>query len=416
MYARLCIAWALFLCTYSFVVAGGNAGTPLSLQDAVREALKNNGDLRVAYHDQMIAGADVTSAGLRQNPTLNVIGDILPAPGEQFQPGSKYYGASVSFPLDLFSHRSSKVDAALGQQSIAQQQYQDNVRQLRLQVESAFYTSLALRERLALARLNLSRLNDFVALSKIRAAQQDIPQVDVTRAEFTRNLYDADVRDIGADFRTSLVELQTILGRTEISDSLALTSTIEDVVPPDSIPLDTAVMFAYAHRPDYQALQKQIDAEEANAKLQNSLAYPDLAVSLDFSRQQDVDFIGASLNIGLPVFDRNQGEIEKSGYKQSQAAIALEALKHKVRSEIATAYDEMTSKWQTVQQQKNTILPQAEDILKSIEYAYKIGNTTLLDYLDAQRSYTESRISYIQTLLDYHVSQSVFESALSKED
>ena len=57
----------------------------------------------------------------------------------------------------------------------------------------------------------------------------------------------------------------------------------------------------------------------------------------------------------------------------------------------------------------------AEEILKTVEYSYKSGNTTILDYLEAQRTYTETLLGYIDTLFRYQISKSTFESLISKD-
>lgn len=319
-------------------------------------------------------------------------------------------------PLDLFDHRGKRAAAAEETAAAAHETYDDNIRQTRLKVESAYWTALALRDRLELARQNLDRLTDFVRLNQLRETQQEIPAIDVTRSQFTRSQFEADVRNLSTDYHSALMALQTALGRAIFSDSLTLASDIEDIVPPDTLTPDSAVTYAFERRGDYRALLREMAADRAGAELQRSLVLPDISLSLDYSRQQYADFYGASLNFSLPIFNRNQGEIEKSGYRITQDEYQLNSLQTRLSIEIRTAFDEMLSRWQTVQQQKRDILPQAEQILKTIEYAYKIGNTTLLDYLEAQRSYTESRIAYIQTLLDYHLSQSVFETAISKDE
>ncbi len=407
---------AAALCVWILWPQPGLRGQLISLAGATQEALRNNTDLLLAQHDARIAEADVLTAQLRPNPSLSAIGDIAPSPGERFAPAAKYYGLSLAYPLDLAGKRSSRIEAAQRAASAVSMQTGEVQRQVRIRVWSAYVTALALRDRLELADTNLVRLERFVEVSKIRARRSDVPGIDTTRAEYTRDLYLADVQNVRTAYRGSLIELQTAMGRRTFSDSLRLESDIEEVTPPDSLGDDESLQYAMEHRPDVAALRRQLDAEQANESLQKTLAAPDVSLSADYSNQQYANFYGFSVNVTLPLFNRNQGEIVKSGHRIAQIDDALQGLRNRILAEIRRTREEMMIAWGIVRQHHTALLPLGENILKTIEYSYRTGNTTLLDYLEAQRSFTESRISYIDALLRYQLGKAGFLTALSKED
>ncbi|MDP4197071.1 MAG: TolC family protein [Bacteroidota bacterium] len=394
----------------------GSTPDPLTLQDALKEALRANLDLKVFYQNQLMAQSDITTAGLRNNPQLNLIGDVLPAPGERFNPFNKSFGASLSFPLDIANHRARRIDIANEEFSAVNFQFMDQVRQTVQKVKTAYYAALAKREKLELANINLSSLDSLVKLNRIRAQQLAIPEIDVTRSEFVREQFRSEVQSEETDYLASLIDLQVLMGRSSTTDSIALASDIEDLTPPDTISIENALSYAIEHRPDFQAIIKQTDVEKANQRLQQSLNSIELSISGDYSQQQSTNFMGISMSLNLPVFNRNQGEIEKSIYRIEQNELSIQSLKVSMRAEIQKAHEDMINLWKMVEKQKEILIPQAEQILKTIEYSYRSGNTTMLDYLEAQRSFTETRINYIDTLYRYHLSQEAFETAISKEN
>lgn len=411
---RIRVIPVIIACSTIIILAGNNP-EPLSIKDAVQEAMVKNPDIKSAYKNIAIAQGDVTTAELRANPSLTLTGDILPWPGEEYYIRDKYYGISVSFPVDLYNKRGKHAEAMRGIVDVTRYQHLDVVRQVKLKVEAAFYNALALRDKVELANENLHRLDEFVALNKYRAQQSEIASIDVTRSELIRDQYSNEVKNLQSQYRSALIDLQVLLGRTEFNDSLALSSDIEEIMPPDSASVEESVVYALEHRPDYIQLKKQLDAERVNKNLQEVLAKPDLSISGDYSNQQQSNFLGMSFNISLPVFNRNQGEIEKSEVRLDQLQEGITAMQASVRADIMKSREEIFKLWDIVQHQISDLIPKSKQVLKTVEYSYRTGNTPLLDYLEAQRSYNETIITYTETLLQYHISQSILHSVVGKE-
>ncbi|MDD8018842.1 MAG: TolC family protein [Bacteroidota bacterium] len=399
-----------------FLAAVSAHASELTLHDAVSEALQANKDFQAAVLNKKIAQGDVTSAGLLANPSLNLIGDVLPSSGEHFSPEEKYYGASLAMPIDLAGHRGKKIDFAERTAEVVHNQVADFARQLRRQVQITYYNALALHDRYELAKTNLNRLNSFVDLTRLRAEKKEVPVVDVTRADLVRLQYDADVQQLLINYHSALIDLQVLMGRTVYDDSLQLRSSLDELTAEPVRSPEEAVSFAMTRRPDFLALQKQIEVEKANQQLQQSYSGIDMSISGDYSNQQFTKFYGVSLNFTLPIFNRNQGEREKSEARIEQAQFALASVQNSMNAEIRRTYEEMNSLRTLVQEQKTTVLPHAEEVLKSVELAYRLGNTTLLDFLDAQRSFTETRISYIDAQLRYQISRINFSNAIVQEE
>jgi cobalt-zinc-cadmium efflux system outer membrane protein len=105
----------------------------------------------------------------------------------------------------------------------------------------------------------------------------------------------------------------------------------------------------------------------------------------------------------LPIFDRNQGEIARSRYAVNQAQETQQLTSDAVMGDVASAYEAVKSSDQVVQLYISGYLKQAQDSRDISEYAYHRGAASLLDFLDAERSYRATQLAYRQSLASYMV-------------
>ena len=103
----------------------------------------------------------------------------------------------------------------------------------------------------------------------------------------------------------------------------------------------------------------------------------------------------------MPIFNRNQGEIARTGHALTQAQEQQQAASDTVLSDVANAYEAVRSNEEVVQLYTSGYLKQAQDSRDISEYAYKRGAASLLDFLDAERSYRAVELAYRQALAAY---------------
>jgi cobalt-zinc-cadmium efflux system outer membrane protein len=103
----------------------------------------------------------------------------------------------------------------------------------------------------------------------------------------------------------------------------------------------------------------------------------------------------------MAFFDRNQGEIARTKYALLQAQETQAATSDTVLSDVSSAYEAVRSNEEVVQLYTSGYLHEAEESRDISEYAYKRGATSLLDFLDAERSNRATQLAYRQSLADY---------------
>ena len=158
---------------------------------------------------------------------------------------------------------------------------------------------------------------------------------------------------------------------------------------------------ALRERPDFRAAELGVTAAQSQILLAKANAKVDVNGTYDFTHVAGETTASIFVGFDLPIFNRNQGEIARTGYALTQAQEQQQAASDTVLSDVANAYEAVRSNDEVVQLYTSGYLKQAQDSRDISEYAYKRGAASLLDFLDAERSYRSTQLAYRQALASY---------------
>jgi cobalt-zinc-cadmium efflux system outer membrane protein len=406
-----CIIKGIFLVTTAltgFVASAysqGNAPAMLSMHTALVEAMENNASLKSLRFEQSAAEADRITAGLRPNPSLTVNADILPSEG--FTAKDKNYGVSLGIPIELGGKRDARMKQADAALRVTELQYQDALRQTTLAVRSAYIDFASTAERAGAYGENLALLDSLVSLSKIRVRDKDIAPVELTRSEVERARFQLETLRSIEEHRAARTTLYALMGRrgsrtieSATPDTAAFT-TIRSIATRPLPQLDSMLILAEQQRSDVRVLRATEEEAIATSELQHSLATIDVNVSLDYLRSQEITYYGTTISVPLPIFNRNQGEIEKADVREREAKAQTDAALLLLRADVTNAWYDAKNKQMALRTLGESVLGKSLDVRSAIEYAYRRGGTSLIDFLDAARTYNELRQSYVEALSDF---------------
>ncbi len=398
--------------------AQGPAAEQLTISTAVAEAASHNPTLMALHYEVQAAEGDLVTAGLRPNPSLTVNGDLLPSDGLSAK--DKQYGASLSIPFELGGKRQARLGAAEAARDLSSLRLEDARRETVTAVKTTYIDLASAAVKSNVAEENLRLLDSLVAINAIRVKGQDIAAVDLTRSEVERDKFSVEVLADKQALLSVSAALAQLLGRKnaavvfEPDTSVFSKAELQLGMPMPS--LDSLYRIAEQVRSDVVLVRQSEKAADAQLEVARSMASIDLAVSLDAMRQQDVTFYGASLTLPLPFFDRHQGEIAKAEALSDEARSQTEALLLSVRSQIQTSLVDAATKQEAVRRIIG-VLRKSSTVRESVEYAYRHGSTSLVDYLDVVRTDNELRELYADALgafakslisLDHSVGKDLF--------
>lgn len=391
----------------------GAAYLEVTLNQAVETALKADPRIKAAFENISQAEAELISAGLIPNPQVNTDIQLMPL-DRPFtvtrQGGPPQFDFNIAVPIDwfLFGKRAAAVISGRKGVDAAAADFADFVRRRIADTIAAFYDVLEMQAMLELARENQQNLKEMekIILNRVALGGVGTIEVDRIRLSIFGSLRDVQAREL--DLSAALNRLRVLLGIgddsvVQVKGSLELRAL---VAPPDPA---TALKLAEENRPDLAALQFQLEKSKAEITLQERKAYPEVTPVFGYSRQFQQQAIGfpdanswmTGINVSVPLFDRNQGNISRAKSMRIQSQYSLQARQIELRAEVDQAVRAFAASYRFLLNDDPGQLEAAQNVRTKITQAYELGGKTLIEVLDAQRVYLDTYRVYISARSNY---------------
>jgi cobalt-zinc-cadmium efflux system outer membrane protein len=349
-------------------------------------ARARNPALLSANQHVLATKASEITAGLRVNPTFTLSGANTTLPADN--PSSPYtYVGNVSRLFERGQKRRWRLDVADATTAVTQSQYHDQERQTVEQVKDAFTNMLAAQAALQVAQDNLDSYRKTLELSKVRLDVGDISRTDFERIDLQLAEFESDYDNAKLDLEQASDSLQLLIGIETPAANFAVTGSLE---PPNvTTTLPQLLQEALVARPDYLAAQQSVTLAEANVKLADAQGTTDPTLGGEYERVGVYNSAGFQISIPLRVFDRNQGEKERTRYEVESSRLAATAARNQVVNDVDQAWAAYTEALALAQRYNSHYLDESNRVRSNLEFSYRHGGTTLLDYLDALRDYRQ---------------------------
>jgi len=370
--------------------------TPLTLAEVLDLAHRTNPTLVSAARHLDAVRAEEITAGLRQNPNLGISSQLVTEPADANNP--YFYSAGLSRLFERGNKRDIRLDSARSTTQLTSLENDDARRQTDLAIRQAFSRMLFAEEQLGISRDNLEGYRKTVDLMKVRLDAGDMDQTDFDRVELQLAGFESDMDNAELALRQGSIALQTLIGIATPTDNFAIRGTLD---PPQVVQtVDQLRSAALASRPDLKAAQAQVDVNQAAVRLAIANGTADPTLEGDYERSGDVNSFGASINIPLRLFDRNQGEKQRSSYELESSRLALTAAQNQVISDVDSAWAGYTTAQAQSERYRTKYLAEAAHVRDNLEFSYRNGNATLLDYLSALSDYRQVNLASLNARLN----------------
>jgi len=392
---------------FSFAVilsalAAPAAAQPLTIAQAIDEAMQHNLALFAERSQLSIAEAQMVGARLRPNPVVSFSAEHLDVLGTGFSDtnngGPPEIAWRIDVPFERGGKREARVALAAAVKSAAEAQFADAVRALKQDVTLACVDLLAAQATRTLAVDTLHTYEDLARVNRARVISGSIAPFDATRSEVAMLQFRATVVRADLDLAAAAARLRVLLGRpadqtVEIADGLSSAGGIGGARAPD---LEALAMQA---RPDLKALQLAQARTVADLHLQEALGRVDYTVGAEYRRQQGIagrsNSLGVFVSAPLPISNRNQGEVARADAERGQAERQIAARQAQIAAEVNGAFHEYVTTRDLVASIERDLLRPAAHARDISAYTYKAGGATLLELLDAQRAFNDTMQGYV---------------------
>src|SRR5271154_7003929 len=405
-------AVSIFAASLAGWTAPAHAQTPsptqgpvkVTLDDAIQMALTHNHTLLAERTTIQQNEAQETPANLRPNPVLLGDAQFLPIfNADQFD--SNYvdnvaqFDLGVSYLFERGKKRQHRLAAAKDATAVTRSTVADNERSLTFQVATLFTNAQLAESTLDLAKQDLKSFQSTVDISKERYRAGDISDDDYLKIKLQLLQFQSDASQAQLARVQALSDLRQLLGR----ESVALDYDVSGAF--DYQPLNAKVedleVKALAARPDLRAAQQGVTAANSQYELAKANGKRDITAQANYTHIADFNTVSLFGQIQIPIFDRNQGEIARTKFAINQAQETEKAASDQVLTDVADAYDGLQTNNEIVQLYRSGYLDDAQQDRDISEYAYRRGAASLLDFLDAERSYRATQLAYRQSLAAY---------------
>ena len=366
--------------------------------------------------------AQEITAYLRPNPqfTLSTDGTQIaryqgvwkPTTGTQISPNFSY--------LHEREHkRELRLESARESTQISTSQHQELERNLLFNLRAAFVQTLQAKAVLNLTRQQLDYYDRIIDISRARFQGGDLAQIDLDRIELQRVQYESDLQTAEVNLRTSKIQLLQFLNDRTPVDQFDVQGPFD--FSDQLQPLDTFRQIGLDNRPDLKAALESIQQANTNHKLAISNGSTDptfgawYTYNPSFNNPYAHDTLGLSVSIPLRIFDRNQGEKQRTQLDIDRNQRLTDATRAQVFGDVDSAYAQVNSNVILLRPYKERYLAQAVRVRETVTYAYQRGGASLMDFLNAQSDYRNVQLAYLQLIGSYLTAASQLNLAVGLE-
>jgi cobalt-zinc-cadmium efflux system outer membrane protein len=381
--------------------------TSIDLDKAIELALAHNHSLKATRTQISQNQAQEITANLRPNPVFGADSQFVPFFSPQDFSGTnvdqvQQFDLGLSYLFERGHKRQHRLQAARDQTAVTRAQVADTERTLTFNVAQQFISVLLAQSALQLAEEDLKAFQQTVDISQEQFKAGYIGEGDYLKIRLQLLQFQNDVSSAKLARVQAMVGLRELVGYDALPENFDVIGDL--TYQPLRTGLDDLKLQALRERPDYKAAQLGVTAAQSQIQLAKANSKVDVTGTYNIDHVAGETTASIFASFPLAIFDRNQGEIARTKYALTQSQEQQQSASDAVLSDVANAYAAVRSNDEVVQLYTSGYLKQAQDSRDISQYAYKRGAASLLDYLDAERSYRAIQLAYRQSLASYMTS------------
>ena len=414
----LCLSWSLTAQPPSIPIP-----YRLTLADAERALLARN--LLVAVNREQLAATEAQKliASYRPNPTIQLGGEqiTITSPVEGAAPrffstnsdagANSVYTFLYSQLFERGGKRQLRTQQAEANVLAARAQIRDTFRQQVFQLRSAFTIALAAKLRADLARSLLADFDRTIELTQKRSDNGDLAPVELYRVRSARLPYEQGILQGESAYQQACLDILNLLNgrRNELTFTpeapkdarfpLLVDGALS--TSPVVTPVEELIAQALSARPDLEVARQTYRGAERGTRLAEAQRKRDITVGVEFQRVGNDNSAGVIANLPLFLYNNQKAGIAQAAALERAANLSVRQTETQIRTDVekATAYCAISRRNLEIFTQEN--LEQVRKLRDVARFSFTEGATSLLEFLDAQRTFNTTISAYQDAQADY---------------
>ena len=366
--------------------------------------------------------AEEITAYLRPNPqfTMTADGTSIAPHNDVYQPfKGTFLSPNFSYLHEREHKRELRLESAQQGTQIATSEHADLDRTMLFGLRSAFVGTLEAKAVLELAKADMGYYDKIIDISKARYADGGLAHIDLDRIELLRVQYESEIQTAIVNLRTAKIALLQLLDDRTPVDQFDVSGPFD--FASDLKPQTDFEQAALDARPDLRAAIEGIEQAKTNHTLAiaNGSTDPTFGAWYTWNSSNNnpngLQTLGLSVEVPLRIFDRNQGEKQRTLIDINRNQQLTDAARAQVFSDVDSAYEQVRSNVALLIPYRDQYKDQATRVRDTVTYAYQRGGASLMDFLNAQSDYRVVQLAYLELVGAYLTAAGQLNLAVGRE-
>lgn len=362
----------------------------LSQDEAVALALWNNAQFQADLAALGFARADLLEAKMLKNPIFSLL----------FPIGPKALEMDMGIPVDILWQRPHRIAATrLNAQSLAEDLIENGLGLIR-DVQTTYADLWLSQKKFDLAIEDTQLQIQITNISQGRLIAGDISELKADNDYMDSLRATGNMKRLLKETDIFKQRLNTLLGLT--SDNVTYDIEMLDMTEKSAVSIDKLLDTALAARPDLRAKELKIEAAGERLGWEKSKIYNFIAIIDAKDEGEDSLTVGPGLEVEIPIFNQNQGQIARAQAELEQAARQYEALRQNIIFQVRQAFTRYVSEYEEFELWGNDIIPSLENNVEQTTKSFEIGEVPYLNVLEAKRRLIEAKVQFTGLAANVH--------------
>lgn len=386
----------------------------LGYRQYMKIVLSRNLELQAEKYNVDISQAEIVKSSVRPDPVI----DIERSSSRENNAGSMYsLTAEISRTFELGGARRARINLALSGNRLAEAALDEFSRQLVSDATVDYLTAMKDEYLYRVILNSWQMMKDLADADSVRLSLGSIKYIDAAQSRIESGVLLNEVLNHDAERKASAINLSSRMGMPASDTIFNLTGKFENYFRKYNI--DTLLNAAMSHRADLRVARDNISWYRSFLELTKSERATDIDLRIgagqDYAtrsvRDPEAHSIYAGVSVPLKFSNLNKGEVKIARYQVAQSELQFKQVELQVRNEVIQAYTRYATLCRQVENYEKGLLEKSGEVLKGKVYSYSRGETSLLEVLNAQRTYNDLQTSYLDTVYSCFVALTELEKA-----
>ncbi|MFT4577270.1 MAG: cobalt-zinc-cadmium efflux system outer membrane protein [Nitrospinales bacterium] len=373
---------------------------PITLKNAVALALMHNPHLKAFSFEKRAKEARALQSGLRPNPKLNITVEDAAGSGGFSGFGQSQTTIQLSQLIELGGKRAARFHSSNLSKKLADWDYETKRMDILTQVARSYALVLKAQQQTKLTEDLVKLSENFLNIVNERIQAGKVAALEKVKSEINLSYLKVELKKAKLDLKVARRNLSITWGTAQPEFEVAL-GNLNQI---SNIPSLENLKTRLNNNPDLARWTTELEQRQAVLDSEISKSVPNIQLQGGFRRLETTNDHSLVFGVSIPLqfFNKNQGAIEEARNKLGKAKAEKQAKKASTEKNFIEAYNELVFYQVQVTSIKNQILPGAEKAFNGIQEGYRFGKFNLLDVLDSQNTFFQTKKLYLDSLAQYH--------------